>query len=342
MGVTANVVSIVIPCRNEADFIDGCLDSLLAQELSTGQELEILVADGMSDDGTRGILVQRGAVDPRIRMIDNPGRIVSSGLNAAIAASTGEIVVRIDVHSTYAGDYVANCLRVLASSGADNVGGPWVARGRDAVSNAIAAAFASPVAMGGARGHDASYEGPVDTVYLGCWRRELFDRIGGFDEALVRNQDDEFNLRIHRSGGRVFQSPAIQSWYTPRSSLRRMARQYFQYGYWKVGVMRRHRLPASPRHLVPALFVAGLSLGWLPALWYPVWWACIAIGLVAYAGIILVSMLVATRCHMWQALIASVAVVMMHLAYGIGTWRGCIDALFGRFGQADSVASLSR
>src|SRR5262249_1078406 len=152
--------------------------------------------------------------------------------------------------------------------GADNVGGPWIARADGYVGLAIAAAFQSSFAVGGARGHNPEYEGKVDTVYLGCWRREIFDRIGFFDEELVRNQDDEFNLRIVRSGGGVWQSPKIQSWYTPRASLRDLCRQYSQYGYWKLRVIQKHRLPASMRHIVPAGFVALLMILGLTA---PFW-----------------------------------------------------------------------
>ena len=151
---------------------------------------------------------------------------------------------------------------MLQETGADNVGGPWVARGKGKVGMAIAAAFESPFSCGGARGHDPKYSGPVDTVYLGCWRREIFDRIGLFDEELVRNQDDEFNLRLVRSGGKVWQSVAIKSCYHPRESLRHLFKQYVQYGYWKARVLKKHRLPASVRHLVPSIFV--LTLAHLP------------------------------------------------------------------------------
>ena len=181
--------------------------------------------------------------------------------NAAIRASTGDIIVRMDAHTVYARDYIRRCVEVLQESGADNVGGPWTARGEGQIGKAIAAAFQSSFCAGGGKSHNPHFEGEVDTVYLGCWRRSAFDRFGFFDPDLVRNQDDEFNFRIRRQGGRILQSPKIQSTYTPRSSITSLFRQYLQYGYWKVAVIRKHRSLASWRHLVPALFVSSILLG---------------------------------------------------------------------------------
>src|SRR5262249_2577973 len=155
---------------------------------------------GMSDDGTRAILKRLEKDNARLRVIDNPDRIVSTGLNLAIKMATGNIIVRMDAHTKYAPDYIRQCVNVLEETGADNVGGPWIAEGAGPVGEAIAAAFHSSFGAGAAKSHDANYTGVVDTVYLGCWPRELFSRIGLFDPELVRNQDDEFNLRIVRAG----------------------------------------------------------------------------------------------------------------------------------------------
>jgi len=251
-------ISVIVPCRNEKRHIAEFLKTLLAQELEREWRLEILIADGLSDDGTRGLLRQY----KEVRVIDNPGRIVSTGLNAAIAAATGEIIVRMDVHTTYAPDYIRQCVRVLQETGADNVGGPWVARGRGLLGSAIAAAFQSRFCTGGGKAHDPGYEGEVDTVYLGCWTRSAFDRAGLFDPGLVRNQDDEFNFRLRRVGGRIWQSTRIKSSYEPRNSLPALFRQYLQYGFWKVAVIRKHRSLAAWRHLAPALLVSTILI-WL-------------------------------------------------------------------------------
>jgi succinoglycan biosynthesis protein ExoA len=252
------MISIIIPCRNERHSIGRMLDSLESQDLRV--QWEALVADGMSDDGTREVLRQHCEKNSRIRMIDNPGRIVSTGLNAAIREARGEIIIRMDAHTEYSPDYVHQCIDALESSGAENVGGPPRARAAGIVQRAIAAAYHSPFSNGGALCHDESYEGFADTVFYGCWRKSTLERIGMFDEAMVRNQDDELNLRLVRAGGKIWQTPKIVSWYQPRRSLATLFRQYAQYGFWKVEVIRKHRIPASWRHLVPAAFVLGNGL----------------------------------------------------------------------------------
>ena len=247
-------ISIVVPCRNETKAIHAFLNSLLSQDLRNFN-WEAIIADGMSDDGTRKVLQQFSSEHPQVRMIDNPSHIVSTGLNACIREAKGDIIVRMDVHTEYKADYVRRCLEVLQRTNAANVGGACIALQTGFIGRAIAGAFHSPFAVGGARWHQPTYEGPVDTVHLGCWRREVLEQIGYFDEALVRNQDDELNFRLTRAGGTVWQSPEIVSWYHPRSSLGALFRQYFQYGFWKVAVIKKHRLPASWRHLVPGAFV---------------------------------------------------------------------------------------
>jgi succinoglycan biosynthesis protein ExoA len=318
-------VSVVIPCRNEKDHIESCLRLILAQVPPPGG-IEVIVADGLSDDGTRDILKRLAAGDPRLRIIDNPGRIVSTGLNAAIRAAQGRIIIRMDVHTEYAPDYIRQCLAVLQETGADNVGGPWVAKAEGFVGRAIATAFQSPFSMGGAHGHNASYEGTLDTVYLGCWRREIFDRIGPFDEELVRNQDDEFNLRLKRAGGKIWQSPRIRSWYRPRESLRGLCRQYRQYGYWKVRVIQKHRIPTSVRHLIPGAFVLLLTVLPLISLaWQPAGWGWL--GLLGMYSIcsISTSSLIAARTE-WKLLpILPLVFACYHLAYGYGFLRGFWD-----------------
>ncbi len=202
----------------------------------------------MSSDGT-GELLEHFAT--QVQIVDNPRRITSAGLNLALHASRGDIIVRMDAHTKYAPDYVEACLTVRTATGATNVGGPARTQAKGFWQQAIAQAFHSPFFSGGARFHDESFEGYVDTVPYGCWRREDLERLGGFDETLVRNQDDELNFRIKQAGGSVWQSPKIRSWYTPRSSLAALFRQYFDYGRWKTAVIRKHGRPAELRHVVP-------------------------------------------------------------------------------------------
>jgi succinoglycan biosynthesis protein ExoA len=247
-------VSVIVPCRNEVKSIDSFLDSFRKQEL-TGVDWEVVIADGMSNDGTREKLKRICERDSRIRVIDNPRRIASTGLNAAIHAARNDVVLRMDVHTQYKSDYIRRSVELLTRSGAASVGGACIARGTGYVGTAIAAAFHSGFAVGGARWHRPSHEGPTDTVHLGCWRRDVLERVGLFDETLVRNQDDELNLRLRRAGGTLWQSPEIVAWYYPRASLSALFRQYFQYGFWRVAVLRKHCVPGAWRQLAPAAFV---------------------------------------------------------------------------------------
>ncbi len=246
----------MVPCRNEAGAIGEALDSILAQDLA-GFTWEILIADGMSNDGTRAILERYRRDEPRVRVIDNPRRTVPAGLNAAIREARGEIILRMDAHTSYAPDYVRRSVETLRATGAANVGGPARTRPHGYWGRAIAAAYHSPLACGGARFHNPEYEGWADTVPYGCWRKSTLVEAGLFDEALVRNQDDELNLRLWRAGKRVWQSPAIVSWYRPRGSVRQLFQQYFQYGFWKVAVISQ----APPAGLVAAPGTGGVCGG---------------------------------------------------------------------------------
>ncbi len=380
-------VSVIVPCRHEASHIATCVAGLLALEAPAGG-FELVVADGMSTDGTREILgrleqsvssqpsvvsSQSSAVSgPILRMIDNPGRITPCGLNAAIRAARGEIIVRADAHTTYAADYLLKCLETLEQTGADNVGGPAQTKADGYRQRAVAAAYHSPFSVGGARFHDIDFDGYVDTVTYGCWRKETFERFGLFDEELVRNQDDEHNLRIIRGGGKVFQSSKIESWYRPRGKLTALFKQYMQYGYWKVRVIQKHRLPASWRHLVPGAFVLTLaSLFLLSTFCFLLSHFSAAAGRVvgsplsgvhsvshfcfllsafcfvligsAYLLAVLVASVVTAAKTEWKLLLVLPAVfACYHLGYGFGFLRGVLDFVILRRRGSVAFATLTR
>jgi glycosyltransferase involved in cell wall biosynthesis len=256
-------VTVVVACRNENSHIREFLGSLARLDRSN-LVLDAIVADGLSTDGTRGLLDEFARTHPWCAVIDNPGQIVSIGLNRAILQARGKFIVRMDAHSVYEPDYVVRCVSLLQATGAKNVGGPQRSRAKGYWPRAIHAGFHSPFASGGALFRDENYSGPVDTIPYGCWRRDYLLQIGLFDETLARNQDDELNLRIRMTGGIVWQDPSIVSWYSPRSTLSGLFRQYFQYGFWRVAVLRKHPRGGSVRHFVPgaaALLGAGLVLG---------------------------------------------------------------------------------
>ena len=341
MAEPVPTVAIVVPCRNEARHIDAFVRSALAQQLPPGQVLEVVVADGQSDDGTRARLDAWCVRDPRLSVVDNPRRITSAALNRAIAATRSEFVVRMDVHTEYAPDYVAQCLRALHETGATCVGGAWRPVGEHGRQAAIAHAFASRFGSGGAASRRVNYSGQVDTVYLGAWRRQELLDLGGFDESLVRNQDDELNLRIVRNGGHVWQSAAIRSWYTPRGSFKALFRQFYQYGYWKVPVIRKHRLPASPRHLAPFGFVALLALLALGGvLWQPAGWAFL--GLAGCYGAVALVAAVAAASSLAQAPAVALAYACMHFGYGLGFGRGLLDFALLRRAPGSAATRLTR
>jgi succinoglycan biosynthesis protein ExoA len=269
--------------------------------------------------------------------------MVSTGLNRAIRAARGRLIVRMDAHTKYASDYLVACVEAKEKTGADNVGGPWKAVGKGLVGEAIAASFHSRLSTGGGGSHNLSHEGPVDTVYLGCWDRGLFDRVGGFDEQLVRNQDDELNLRIVRSGGRVWQSPAIHSEYECRSSLRKLARQFYQYGYWKVRVIQKHAIPASLRHLAPAIALSFIATISLAAVLSPAAALLAAIAWTGYVAAISAESLRLASKHGWRLWPAIVATFpCYHFGYGIGFMHGLLDfVVLHRDARASSL-KLSR
>lgn len=342
----ARTVSVIAPCRNERAHIDAFCADVLAQQLPPPWQLQLCIADGDSDDGTRERLQALAAADARVRWIANPQRIVSCGLNRALSAATGEVIVRMDIHTSYDADYVAQCLAALAQTGADNVGGPWRAEpaaGAGPMAHAVAAAFQSAAVAGGAASRRLDHAGWVDTVYLGCWPRASFERFGAFDETLVRNQDDEHNLRLRLGGGRIWQSPLIRSRYRPRARLGQVFSQWFQYGYWKPFVIVKHRQPAALRHLVPAGFVGAQALtAAVAALGGPAWpWALLS---AAYAAAVLaLSVAVARSAALPAAAALRVPAVIAayHLGYGLGSWPGWLDALRGRPGRA-RFARLTR
>jgi succinoglycan biosynthesis protein ExoA len=336
------LVSIVLPCRNEQGYIQACLQSALNQEAIEGG-FEIVVADGMSTDGTREYLNQMAKQHRQIRILDNPGRIVSTGLNAGIRAARGQIIVRMDGHTIYAPDYIRQCLAVMNETGADNVGGPMQTTAETFMERAIRAVFHSALAVGGARSHQADYEGYVDTVIYGCWKRSVFECVGYFDEELVRNQDDEFNLRLTRAGRKIYQSPRIRSWYHVRGSIPALFRQYMQYGYWKTLVIRKHQMPASFRHLVPGSFAAGLCLLTGSGLfWPPALWGAISLGLLYCAAALIVSLFIAARTQWMLLPVLPIIMGCFHLGYGYGFLRGVLDLVLLHNAPGRQFVQLTR
>ncbi|MCM8787201.1 MAG: glycosyltransferase family 2 protein [Candidatus Omnitrophica bacterium] len=252
-------VSIIMPIRNEKNFIEKSLTAVLNQDYPI-DKMEIIVVDGCSCDGTKEIATKCMAKNPKFKifLLDNHSKIVPTALNIGLRQAKGDVIIRVDGHCEIAKDYVRRCIEVLQETGADCVGGLQRAVGHRWMGRVIALATSSPFGVGNARFHYDERPGWVDTVYLGAYRREVFDRIGGFDEELVRNQDDEFNFRLTQAGGKIWLDPSILSIYYSRSNLKDLWKQYFQYGYWKVRVFQKRGAIASLRQIIPAIFVLAL------------------------------------------------------------------------------------
>lgn len=315
-----------MPIRNEADFIERSLGAVLAQDYPRDC-FEVLIADGMSTDSTREIIRRVAGDYPEISLhiLDNPRQIVPTGFNAALAQARGEVIVRVDGHTIIVPDYLRECALALERSGADNVGGKMNAVGASPFGQAVALATSSPFGVGGALFHYSDQEELVDTVYMGAWRREVFERLGFFDEELVRNQDDEFNYRLRAAEGKILLSPAIRSKYFNRSSIRALWRQYYQYGFYKVRVLQKHPAQMQPRQFVPPLFALGLLLGaMLAPLSKPLrrlWTA----GLAAYGLANVAASVKLARANGWQHFKRLPLVFfILHFSYGLGFLAGLV------------------
>jgi len=257
-------ISLVIPLRNEEAYIADCLRSILMQDYPR-ERMEILFVDGCSTDRTVSILEEAAQTTPQIRILHNPHRTVPYAMNIGIRAAAGEYIVRLDAHSEYAPDYVSLSVQTLRTVPCDNAGGLWITRGKGYMGEAIAGALTTVFGVGNARFRLASGSGYVDTVPFGAFRRDLFDRIGLYDERLTRNQDNELNYRIRKDGGKIYMNERIRCTYYCRSSLRALMRNGYQNGHWNVVTM--YLCPGSMglRHFAPLAFVLA-TLG-LPLLW---------------------------------------------------------------------------
>lgn len=327
-------VSIIMPCRNEAAYVEHAVRDALKQE-RRGFAIEVLVAVGPSEDDTHAIVQRMAAEHPEVVLVENPAGVVPHGLNAAIRLSTGKYIVRMDAHSRYPNDYVALLTEALERLDADNVGGVWEtmpANGSDEAW-AIAQVLSSALGVGNAMFRiGVEGEREVDTVPYGCFRRELFDRIGYFDEELVRNQDDEHNGRIIRAGGRIMLLPQVRILYFGRDRISKLWRMYREYGLFKPLVNIKLGAPATLRQFAPLLFVLALFGLPLLALLHPFFGRCWSVMVALYLFIVVLGAFrIAAKGHRMSALPwLLVAFISVHVAYGVGYLQGIVRFLILR------------
>ncbi|WP_315117512.1 glycosyltransferase family 2 protein [uncultured Clostridium sp.] len=317
-------VSIVIPCRNEKNYIKKCIDSFINQTYPA-KLFEVLICDGMSDDGTRDIVMEYENKYSNVKLIDNEGLSAPKGMNKGIKYSQKDVIIIFGAHAYAKEDFIEENIKALINNEVGCVGGPIETINEDDKGMAISLAMSSPFGVGNALFRYAKEETYVDTVAFGCYRRSVLDKIGYFDEELVRNQDDELNFRVIKNGYKILLSPKIKSYYYSRSSLKKLWKQYYQYGFWKVRVMQKHGRTASIRHLVPAAFVItnvlglllGLAFKWILYLWF------IEIGLYIIGDMVSSFKLINKNKGIWKYIFFIFPI--LHFSYGLGFLNGLLN-----------------
>jgi glycosyltransferase involved in cell wall biosynthesis len=307
-------VSVVMPVLNEERHLEQAVAAIFAQDYPGS--LEVCVALGPSTDRTDEVAARLQRDEPRLRTVANPTGKTPAGLNAAIRATSGDVVVRVDGHAVLPPGYITRAVETLQRTGAVNVGGVQKAVGTTPFERAVATAMASPFSMGGARFHTGGGEGPVDTVYLGVFRRDAIEAVGLFDETLIRNQDYELNIRLRKAGGTVWFDPALEVTYRPRPTLRALARQYAEYGAWKRHVLTLHPGSLKLRQAVPPLALVAMVASVIVTPWVPI--------ALAIPGLYIVAVLAASLATSWrQAIRLAATFPTIHMSWAWGF-------LFGR------------
>lgn len=315
-------ITVIMPIYNEAEFIVNSVGAIQKQDYPG--ELEILCVDGFSTDATRALVLQIGEADPRVKLLDNPGKVVPTAMNIGIQAARFDLIARMDGHALAAPDYLRQCVRVMQQTGADCVGGTWVYNCSSFKQCAIAAAMESQFAVGTAvwRGDQPGY---ADTVPYGFFNKALLEQVGGFDEAMTVNQDYELMVRIRQAGAQIYYSPTIKSEYFPRQSFRALVRQYFRYGQWKVRTLLKHPSSLKSRHLAAPGFVLGLIAGFPLRRLSNTLRLLYALALVAYT--LLSAFFAMRQAQKWGKqyfLSAMFIFLLLHLAWGVGFWTGFV------------------
>ena len=314
-----------MPVLNEENYLAPAIKAILAQNYDGN--VRIILALGPSTDQTDAIAAELKSQDQRISTVQNPSGRTPDGLNAAIAITTESIIVRVDAHSELSPNYLTIAVETLARTGADNVGGVMAAKGVTLFEQAVATAMTSKFGVGSAPFHVGGVEGPVETVYLGVFRRSALERVGGYDPSFTRAQDWEMNHRIRSTGGIVWFNPELQVTYRPRSNFRTLVKQYFQYGQWRRKVMRQHpettRSISALRYFAPPLAVLGIILGsllgfiggYLTA--FPlVFWGFLAP--VGYVAVVLIATISLARKAGRATPHIPLVLALMQISWGIG------------------------
>jgi glycosyltransferase involved in cell wall biosynthesis len=318
-------ISIILPVRNEENYIAACLTNIFSQK-NFNSEMEVIIADGMSTDNTRDIVKEFQKQHSNLILIDNPAKIVPTAMNKALAIARGDIIIRVDGHCEITPFYVSNCVKHLIETSADGVGGPMQTIGETHLSETIAIAMGSVFGVGNSAFRTSQGKTMfVDSVPFPAYTRQIIEKIGLYDEELIRNQDDEYNYRIREAGGMLLLAADVQSRYYSRGSLTKLWKQYFQYGYWKVRVLQKHPRQMSLRQFVPPAFVASLILSFALALFFQLFWF-IFLGISGsyLLANLLASFLIAAKKGWQYLMLLPLVFAILHISYGLGFLVGSV------------------
>jgi len=325
------LVSIIIPCRNEKRYIGKCLSSILGQDYPK-EKLEVLVVDGMSEDKTREIIGEYSKKYPFIKLLDNPKKFTNFAFNIGIKKSKGEIITIMGAHAGYKKDYISKCLKYLRKYNADNVGGVMrtLPSENTIFAKTIAFSLSHPFGAGGSYFRIGSKKPRlVDTVFGGCYKREVFDKIGLFNENLIRSQDMEFNLRLRRAGGKILLVPDIISYYYPKSNLKDFFLHNFQDGIWAIYPLKFVKAPFKIRHYIPLIFVGSLISSLFLSVFFPFffWLFIFIFGLYFLTNLYFSTKIAFPEKDLRYLFLMPIAFASRHFGYGIGSLWGLIKLL---------------
>ena len=334
-------ISIIIPCRNEEDFILRCLDSVFNSDYPS-ELIEVLVCDGKSDDKTSALVEEYARKNSGVRYLVNEKTTTPFALNLGITNSQGEVILILGAHAELSANYISECIAVLNQMpDVWCVGGVLNNVSSDELTASVSLAMSSPFGVGNAHFRTGAKDGYVDTVAFGAYRKEVFEKIGLFDEELARNQDDEFNYRLLKNGGKIWLSTATYATYYVRSSFQKLFKQYFQYGYWKVYVNKKHKSITTLRQLVPAVFVMGIFSLIVMVILFPYRWEYLILFLCIYgAGASLFALKVAESINQFFAVLYSFFI--LHISYGMGYVEGIVNFIFLNKKASNTKSELTR
>lgn len=334
-------VSVVIPCRNEEDFILRCLDSVFNSDYPS-ELIEVLVCDGNSDDKTPALVLEYARQKNSVRYLVNEKITTPYALNLGITNSQGEVIIILGAHTELATNYISECVAVLNQMpDVSCVGGVLHNVSSDELTASVSLAMSSPFGVGNAHFRTGAKDGYVDTVAFGAYRKEVFDKIGLFDEELARNQDDEFNFRLLKNGGKIWLTTATSATYYVRSSFQKLFKQYFQYGYWKVYVNKKHKSITTLRQLVPAAFVLTLYALIIMVILFPYRWEYLVLFLGIYgAGASLFALKLAENLKQFFSVLFSF--LILHTSYGMGYVEAFVNFILLNRKPSKSKSDLTR